>query len=242
MERVLVVIPAHNEERSIGGVLGQVKRSLPKADILVVNDFSTDKTREVVKRRRGVILINNVFNMGYALSVQTGIIYAYQNNYDYVIQMDADGQHSAKDAKRMYEYAKKNGTDIVLGSRYIDNSGYKVPFFRRFGAFLFRVLILLFCHKTIKDPLTGLQCINRKIIEAYAMPGEYPKYPDAGLLIKMHMSGASIAEVPATMKERKEGVSMHSGILKPIQYMFTQTYICLITFMAYAGKAVKKHE
>lgn len=240
--KVLTVIPAYNEEQTIAHVIRDVRKYISESDILVVNDFSSDNTKEIVSQEKDVILINNIFNMGYALSVQTGIMYARDNGYDYVIQIDADGQHPASEAKKMLALAKKEKIDIILGSRYLNKEcGYKIPLFRRVGTKMFEWSIRVFCSTRIKDPLTGLQCINRKTICQYSAPGFYPEYPDAGLLIKMLMNGSTIREVPVKMKERENGVSMHAGIIKPMKYMLSQMYVCFITFLAYVGKR-RKHE
>ncbi len=235
--RVLVVIPAYNEADSIGNVVSDIKAELKDVDILVVNDCSTDKTREKIDK--DVICITNSFNMGYALSVQTGIKYAEHHGYDYVIQMDADGQHLASEAKKLLDACIDKNKDIVLGSRYYKGSTYKSPFFRRFGTRLFECLIRIFCRKRIKDPLTGFQCINRKVIEYYSKAGNYPEYPDAGLIIEMLMKKYKIVEVPVKMRKRQAGVSMHSGIIGPITYMMTQFYTCIVIFIKFVGR---RHE
>lgn len=239
MEKVLFVIPAYNESENIEGVLNEIKKDVKYADILVINDCSKDNTKDIVEKN-GVKCITNVFNMRYAMAVQTGIKYAYQNGYDYVIQMDADGQHIAHEAEKLYKEIKKTGADIVIGSRYIKDTGYPCPLFRRIGTKLFEFLIKIFCKKKIADPLSGFQCLNKKVIEYYAGCGNYPEYPDAGLVIEMLLNGYTIKEFPVKMRLRENGVSMHSGIIKPIKYMITQLYICVVMVIKYVGKGVKK--
>lgn len=186
--RVLVIIPAHNEAESIEGVLRDILHELKSVDILVVNDCSTDETVEKIQKfDKNIKILNNPFNLGYALSIQTGIKYAARHDYDFVIQMDADGQHLALEAKKLLDACVEKKADIVIGSRFKKNTGYKSPFFRRFGTKLFEGMIRIFTGKTIKDPLTGFQCLNRRTIDYYAIPGNYPEYPDAGLLIEMLM-------------------------------------------------------
>ena len=239
MEKVLFVIPAYNESENIEGVLNEIKKDVKYADILVINDCSKDNTKDIVEKN-GVKCITNVFNMRYAMAVQTGIKYAYQNGYDYVIQMDADGQHIAHEAEKLYKEIKKTDADIVIGSRYIKDTGYPCPLFRRIGTKLFEFLIKIFCKKKIADPLSGFQCLNKKVIEYYAGCGNYPEYPDAGLVIEMLLKGYTIKEFPVKMRLRENGVSMHSGIIKPIKYMITQLYICVVMVIKYVGKGVKK--
>ena len=227
-DKVLFVIPAYNEEANIGKVLKEIKDNVNFADILVVNDCSTDKTHDIVVQN-GVTCIDGIFNLKYSGAVQTGLKYAYQNDYDYVIQFDADGQHIASEAVKLLEKAKKSGADIVIGSRYLKDTGYPCPFFRRVGTRMFEFLIKLFCHEHVADPLSGFQCINKDVIKRYAKLGGYPEYPDANLVIEMLLSGYKIVEVPVKMRLREVGESMHGGIIKPIKYMINMFYT--ITFI-----------
>lgn len=222
-DKILFIIPAYNEAENIEKVLKEIKKDVDYADILVINDCSKDNTAEIVKNN-GVKCITNVFNMRYAMAIQTGIKYAKENNYDYVIQMDADGQHIAKEAEKLYKEIKESNVDIVIGSRYLVDTGYPCPLFRRIGTKLFEILIRLFCGKKIADPLSGFQCLNRSVIERYSMMGKYPEFPDANLVIEMLKSGYTIKEVPVKMRLREAGESMHGGIIKPIKYMINMFY------------------
>ena len=234
-DKVLVVIPAYNEAENIEKVIKEIKKDIDYADILVINDCSKDNTEEIVKKN-GIKCITNVFNMRYAWAVQTGLKYAYQNGYDYVIQMDADGQHIASEAEKLYKEAVKTNADIVIGSRYLKDTGYPCPFFRRVGTKMFEFMIKIFCHQKIADPLSGFQCLNKKVVEKYSKIGGYPEYPDANLVIDMLLQGYEIKEVPVKMRLRENGESMHSGIIKPIKYMIRQLYECIVLVVKYAGK------
>ena len=234
-DKILVVIPAYNEAENIEKVLKEIKKDIHYADILVINDCSKDNTYDIVKEN-GVKCITNIFNMKYARAVQVGIKYAYQNGYDYVIQMDADGQHIASEADKLYKAAKKEKADIVIGSRYVEDTGYPSPFFRRLGTRFFEWIIRVFCHTKIADPLSGFQCLNKDVIKEYAKIGNYPEYPDANLIIEMLSKGYKIIEVPAKMRTREFGTSMHAGFIKPLKYMITQFYICIVLIVKYAGK------
>lgn len=238
-DKVLVVIPAYNEAENIEKVINEIKKDINYADILVVNDCSKDDTVDIVLKNE-VKCVTNVFNMRYAMAVQTGIKYAYQNDYDYVIQMDADGQHIASEAAKLYKELKNSNADIVIGSRYLRDMGYPCPFFRRIGTKMFEWLIKVFTKKKITDPLSGFQCLNKKVIERYAMMGNYPEFPDANLVIEMLLNGYKIKEVPVKMRIRENGVSMHSGFWKPVKYMIEQFYTCIVIVVKYAGKKVQK--
>lgn len=239
-EKVLIVIPAYNEEENILKVIKEVKKDAPKNfDVLVINDCSKDNTEEILIKNK-INYLNNIMNMKYAMSVQTGIKYAYENDYDYVIQMDADGQHIAKEAVKLYDTMQKKKCDIVIGSRYLKNLGYSCPFFRRVGTKIFEIMIKIFCGKKIVDPLSGFQCLNRQVIEEYAKKGGYPEYPDANLVIEMLFKGYKIEEVPVKMRLRENGESMHDGIIAPMKYMIHMFYtIVLIVIQNIGRKKVK---
>ena len=221
--KVLVVIPAYNEGQNIQKVIDELKKDLDYADILVINDCSKDNTREIVEKN-GVNCITSVFNLRYAMAVQTGIKYAYNHGYDYVIQFDGDGQHIAKEAEKLLNKMKETDCDIVIGSRYMKDGTYKQTFFRKIGTVIFSKLIKVFCKKEITDPLSGFQCLNRKVIEKYSKIGQYPEYPDANLVMQMLLQGYKIDEVSVKMRLREFGESMHGGIIKPIKYMIMMMY------------------
>ena len=241
MEKVLVVIPAYNEELNISKVLDELKKDVSNFDVIVINDCSKDNTKKVVEEHE-INCIDGIFNLRYAWAVQTGIKYAYQNNYDYVIQFDADGQHIANEASKLLEFAKKNKSDIVIGSRYLKDMGYPCPLFRRIGTKIFDILIYMFCHKRIADPLSGFQCLNRRVIERYSKMGKYPEYPDANLVIEMLFEGYQIDEIPVKMRLREVGESMHGGIIKPIKYMFNMFYTIFFILIQNIKIRRKKYE
>ena len=238
-EKLLFVIPAYNEEENIAGVLREIKKDASFGDILVINDCSKDKTREVVLKEN-VKCLNQIFNMKYAMNVQTGIKYAYENDYDYVILFDADGQHIAKEANKLYEKMKETNCDVVIGSRYLKDLGYPCPPMRRIGTKIFEVIIRLFCKKKIVDPLSGFQCLNKRVIERYSKMGNYPEFPDANLVIEMLLLGYKIEEIPVKMRIREVGVSMHAGIIKPIKYMVNMFYTIAFIFIQYPKKKRKE--
>ncbi|MGN1299283.1 MAG: glycosyltransferase family 2 protein [Candidatus Scatovivens sp.] len=228
--KVLVVIPAYNEGQNIQKVIDELKRDLDYADILVINDCSKDNTREIVEKNN-VNCITSIFNLRYAMAVQTGIKYANNHGYDYVIQFDGDGQHIAKEAEKLIKKMKETDADIVIGSRYMKDGTYKQTFFRKIGTVIFSKLIKIFCKKEITDPLSGFQCLNKKVIEKYSIIGQYPEYPDANLIIQMLLEGYKIEEVSVKMRLREFGESMHGGIIKPIKYMIMMTYTIVVIFL-----------
>lgn len=239
MKKVLLVIPAYNEEKNIRKVLNEIKKDISYADVIVINDGSTDNTSKIVKKEN-IRCIDMPFNSGYSNAVQTGIKYAHENNYDYVVQFDADGQHIAKEAEKLYKHIKKTDCDIVIGSRYLKNLKYNCPFFRRIGTKIFQIMIKIFCHKKITDPLSGFQCLNKSVIKEYSKISGYPEYPDANLIIEMLIKGYKIEEIPVRMRIRKYGESMHGGIIKPIKYMIQMMYTIVFIMIKNVGKRSDK--
>ena len=238
MPKVLIIIPAHNESACIGKVLDEIAHDIDFADVVVIDDYSTDNTAAIV-REHGVNCIQNIFNLGYAWTIQTGIKYAVDNNYDFLIQMDADGQHIASEARRLYDYATNHNVDIVIGSRYLKKTDYKCPLFRRIGTEIFSNLIKLFCHQKITDPLSGFQCLDRRVMERYARMGAYPEFPDANLILEMLLCGYKVHEISVQMRQRESGTSMHHGIIGPIVYMVNMFYAVVFVFLQYFG--FRKH-
>jgi len=228
--KVLVIIPAYNESENIESVIEDLRTNFVEADILVVNDCSSDNTSEVVKSKN-IACISQVYNMGYASALQTGFKYALKRNYNYAIQFDGDGQHIASEAHKLYTYAIDNQADVVIGSRFIEDTGYKNSLFRSIGSSFFKLLIKIICKRDIYDPTSGLQVLSRKCFSQYAKMNAYPEYPDANLIIELLKSGASIHELPAKMKIRTSGTSMHGGFIKPVKYMFLMVYSILIVLL-----------
>ncbi len=230
-KEVLIIIPAYNEGKTIGTLLEQLKQPeiAEVADVLVMNDASGDDTARVV-REHGHTVVTHVFNLGYGSGLQLGYKYAERNGYQYVIQMDADGQHDASNVPALYHKLKtpdEQGqyADIVLGSRFLEGSvSFSVSVLKKVAFALFRLLIKLGTGKKIMDPTTGLQGLSRRAFTFYSGYGHFDdKYPDANMIMQMLMLGFRVEEIPAVMHARTEGVSMHSG-LKPVIYMFRMMF------------------
>ncbi|WBW98607.1 glycosyltransferase family 2 protein [Oceanirhabdus sp. W0125-5] len=228
IKELLIMIPAYNEEESIEGVLNKIYEAGINeiGDILVINDGSKDNTEKVVREFK-VPIINQVCNMGYGSALQVGYKYAEKKGYEYVIQLDADGQHDISNIKTIYDCLKNKNLmftetpDIVIGSRFLsDSSTFKTSKLKNIAISFFRVLIKIFTKNDITDPTSGLQGLNRRAFTYYAGYGNFDyKYPDINMIIQMIMQGYNIKEIPAVMHERENGESMHSGLIKPIKYM-----------------------
>lgn len=233
-KEVLVIIPAYNEESNIAGVLENIeKNSISKvADILVVNDASSDATNQIVKRK-GHAIVTHVYNLGYGSALQLGYKYAIRRGYRYVIQMDGDGQHDVCNIPKLYERLKTKDEDgrypdIVLGSRFMEGSGeFPLKGAKKAAVYLFRFLMKFFTGKSFADPTTGLQGLSRKALLYYSRYNQFDdKYPDTNMIMQMILLQLKVVEIPAVMHARTAGESMHSG-LKPIFYMFRMVFSVL---------------
>ncbi len=230
-KELLVIMPAYNEEKNIEPVLEKLEQPeiAEIADVLVMNDASSDSTNWIVKKH-GHALVTHVFNLGYGSALQLGYKYAIRRKYKYVIQMDADGQHDVCNIPKLYAQLKTadadgNYPDIVLGSRFMEGSAsYPVSMIRRVAYALFRALIQLFTGRKIADPTTGLQGLSRRAVLYYSKYKHFDdRYPDANMIIQMLLLGFRIREIPVVMHARTEGKSMHAG-LKPVLYMLRMMF------------------
>lgn len=227
MNKLLIIIPAFNEEKNLSALFEKLCRPEIRsfADILVINDASSDKTSNIASKF-DVHLITHVFNLGYGSALQVGYKYAARNNYEYVVQLDADGQHDIANLAHIYKALttpdnEGNTPDIVIGSRFLKGSqAYKIPLIKKISIAWFSWLIRIITKKVITDPTSGLQGLNRKAFMHYSKFGNFDYfYPDANMIVQMLLLGYNIQETTAIMHERTEGVSMHSGLLKNLIYM-----------------------
>lgn len=237
-KELLIIIPAYNEEKNIVKLLDQLEQpEIAKiADVLIMNDASSDGTNRIVKKR-GHQIVTHVFNLGYGSALQLGYKYAVRRGYQYVIQMDADGQHDVCNIPVIYNKLKtkdENGNypDIVLGSRFMEGSSdFPASFLKKLAWALFRGVIFFATKHKIADPTTGLQGLSRRVVLFYSKYNHFDdKYPDANIIMQMLLLGFRLVETPAVMHRRTEGASMHSG-LKPIIYMFRMFFSMIAVWL-----------
>jgi glycosyltransferase involved in cell wall biosynthesis len=215
--RYLVVLPAFNEEKTIGAVIEGLRKAVPFADMLVVNDGSSDTTGEIA-RADGIAVVDHPFNLGYGAALQTGFRFALTRGYNFVITMDADGQHVPSSVADMIATMEATGADVVIGSRFKGTS-YKVGLLRRLGIALFSCIARVYTGIAITDPTSGFQLLNRKAFAYLAVGDNYPlDYPDVNIIMALHKKMFKLAEAPVTMIENKYGKSMHGG-LRPVFYV-----------------------
>ena len=221
MQKLLIVIPAHNEEASIVPVVRDLIENYPQYDYVVVNDGSRDKTAALC-RQNGFHLIDLPVNLGLAGAFQTGLRYAAEHDYDCAMQMDADGQHKPEYIAEMLA-ALEEGNDIVIGSRFLTVKKPKT--LRMVGSYIISWSIRLTTGRAICDPTSGMRMFNRAMVEEFAQNLNYGPEPDTiSYLIK---NGASVKEVQVEMGERMAGQS-YLTFWRSVQYMVKMSISILL--------------
>lgn len=210
--KVLVIVPAYNEETNIEKVVNDIQTNAADVDYVVVNDGSKDHTLDILKRNY-YNYIDSICNLGLFGAVQTGFRYSLENDYDCAIQFDGDGQHLAKYIHLLVDEISK-GNDIVIGSRFVEEK--KPISARMLGSRLISASIKIVTGKSIKDPTSGFRAYNRSCIKEYALDMNNPPEPDT--LVYMLKKGKKIKEVQVQMKDRESGES-YLNLANTIKYM-----------------------
>lgn len=231
MKKLLLIVPAFNEAENLPYLIdkiNQAKSTLPiQVDTLVINDYSTDNTKNVLRTLSGINYINLPCNLGIGGAVQTGYKYAKENNYDYAMQIDGDGQHDPMYIKDAYNEIEK-GYNFVIGSRFIKNEGFQSSVIRRIGINFFYILIKLLTRKKITDATSGFRLCDKKIIDVFSRyyPSDYPEPETVVILLRNNFK---VSEIPVIMNEREHGKSS-INIANSIYYMIKVTTAILIAF------------
>jgi glycosyltransferase involved in cell wall biosynthesis len=232
--KVLIIIPAYNEEGSIADVVDQIRRC-NIGDVMVIDDGSDDRTVSIA-RRAGALVLRLPYNLGIGGAVQAGFKYAVEANYPYVIRMDGDGQHRIEEANKLLQAVQLGKADIAIGSRFLkDQQTYRPPRVRRLGIHWFAFMITLVTGEQATDTTSGMQALNQKAVKALAE--YYPQdYPEVEARVVLHKSGFKTIEVPVKMQHRTSGISSIT-ILRSIYYTIKVTLAILLT----AFREIPKH-
>jgi len=235
-KKVLIIIPAFNEERTIRRLVQEIKKIYPDFTVLVINDGSTDHTAEEALEV-GAFLIDLPYNLGIGGAIQTGFKVAFEENFDIAVQIDGDGQHDPRYLPCILEPVASGKVDLCIGSRFLnEHSGFKSTFSRRIGIRFFSSLLGLLTGVPITDPTSGFRAYGKKIIPIFAQfyPVDFPE-PEAVMTAKRY--NAKISEVPVNMRKRLGGISS-IRYLKTIYYMLKVTMAILIDMLKKKQKEI----
>jgi glycosyltransferase involved in cell wall biosynthesis len=213
----LAVVPAYNESATIVEVVESLRQNAPYFDTLVVDDGSTDNT-SVLAYDAGAKVLRLPFNVGIGGAVQTGFVYARDHGYDFLAQIDGDGQHDSVELARLIAAMREEDVDVVCGSRFLtDDYRYPAPLSRRTGIHIFAFLLSLIVGTRVSDPTSGFRLYNRRAIELFAR--DYPHdYPEVEAVLILHRHRLRMREIPVRMYIRGGGSSsINTG--KSIYYM-----------------------
>jgi glycosyltransferase involved in cell wall biosynthesis len=205
--RKLAIVPAYNEQGMVGRVVRDIQRHAPDFDVVVIDDGSVDNTAAEAEAS-GAAVIRHPFNIGIGGAMQSGFKYALRRGYDVAAQVDGDGQHKPAHLHDLLAKLKTTGAeaDMVCGSRFRGDPGYRVPIGRRIGNLIFSIVLTAITRRRITDPTSGFRITNRRGIELFAR--DYPHdYPEVEAILMLHAHRLRIHEVPVRMNARGFGKS-----------------------------------
>ena len=230
--RVLIIVPAYNEEDNIVRFITELKEQCPDYDYVVINDCSKDHTKDILIEN-GYNFIDLPVNLGIGGGVQTGYLYAVRNGYDIAVQMDGDGQHDPAYARALVDKVASGEADMCIGSRFISNEGFQTSSLRRFGIRFLKRLIYICCGVIVNDNTSGFRATNKALNEFYSK--NYAQdYPEPEAIIAAVNGGYKVMEIPVKMRERTGGVSSINPI-KSVYYMI-KVSLAIIMHGLFKGK------
>lgn len=213
--RILIIVPAYNEAGALPGLLRALRQERPDCDVVVIDDGSTDGTRQATAGIARTISLP--CNLGIGGAVQTGLQLALLEGYEYAMQVDGDGQHPPREISKLLNAIRESGSDMVVGSRFHSAGGFKSTAMRRVGIRFFSVILSAICRTRITDPTSGFRVFNQRCIRLLA--NTYSEdYPEVEALVVAHRAGLRITEISVEMSERTAGKSS-IGSLKSLIYM-----------------------
>jgi glycosyltransferase involved in cell wall biosynthesis len=214
--RRIAIVPALNEERSIAGVIAEIRAADAEFDVIVIDDGSTDRTSSIAAET-GAHVITLPFNLGIGGAVQTGYQYARDHDFDLAVQVDGDGQHDPSEIAKLLEPIRDGRADMVVGTRFAEGGGYRGTRLRRIGIHLFAAIVSLMVRARVTDTTSGFRAVNRKAIRLFA--ADYPHdYPEVEATVLLARHKLKMLEVPVQMRVRQTGNSSITAF-QSIYYM-----------------------
>lgn len=214
--KLLILIPAYNEENAVGSVIEEVRAVMGEVPILVVDDCSGDGTVRVA-RDAGARVLPLPHHLGLGGCVQAGYRLAFELGYDYVIRVDGDGQHDPRDIPAILDALRREDSEMVIGSRFANGSGQHSGFLRAAGINFFRAMLRPILGRPVRDPTSGFVGVNRTALALFSR--SFPlEYPEIEALVVLQRKRFRFVEVPCRMRPRRAGRSSITAI-KSLYYM-----------------------
>jgi glycosyltransferase involved in cell wall biosynthesis len=215
-DSLLVIVPAFNEEGAVAEVVRSIQQFVPGVPVLVIDDGSGDGT-VANARQAGAEVLLLPHHLGLGGCVQAGYKLAFELGFQYVIRVDGDGQHDARDIPRIFEKLKTSGSEMVIGSRFMANNGSRTGAVRSLGILFFRTVLRPILGKAVHDPTSGFVGVNRRALEVFGK--SFPlEYPEIEALVVLQRRRFRFEEVPCKMRPRTTGRSSITA-LKSLYYI-----------------------
>ncbi len=235
--KLLMIVPALNEEAAVGNVVRAIRQTVPGALVLVIDDHSTDSTAAVAAQA-GATVVRLPVHLGLGGCVQTGYKLAYELGYDYVIRVDGDGQHDPQDIPKILDALISTGAEVVIGSRFVEPGGRHTSIPRFLGIAFFRLLLKPILGKTIHDPTSGFIGVNRRALQVFSTI--FPlEYPEIEALVVLQRKRFQFHEVPCHMHPRRTGKSTIT-MMRSFRYMLHVLLGVFVNVLRFDGSPRKK--
>jgi glycosyltransferase involved in cell wall biosynthesis len=223
--KLLILIPAFNEEGAVGGVVKEVRETMPNVPVVVVDDCSTDATVHAA-REAGAQVLALPYHLGLGGCVQAGYRLAFELGYDYVIRVDGDGQHDPRDIPAILQALEREGCEMVIGSRFINGGGVHSGFLRALGIIFFRAMLRPILGKPVRDPTSGFVGLNRTALAVFSR--SFPlEYPEIEALVVLQRKRFRFIEVPCRMRPRRTGRTS----ITPLKSLYYPVHVLLGVFV-----------
>ncbi len=232
-DSLLIIVPAFNEQGAVGSVVRSVHACLPGIPVLVIDDCSGDNTIAVA-RQAGAEILPLPHHLGLGGCVQAGYKLAYELGFEYVIRVDGDGQHDARDIPRIFETLRTTGCEMVIGSRYLNGKDQHTGFVRGLGIRFFRLVLRPILGRPVHDPTSGFVGVNRRALGVFSR--SFPlEYPEIEALVVLQRRRFRFEEVPCSVRARLAGRSSITA-MKSLYYIFHVLLGVFVNVLKFDGR------